>query len=400
MSLLHLERTRVAMAEARLDGLVAASQENVLYTTGILNVNMFVLARMVQCYAVLSKEEPSRPAVVMGVGDADQFLSAFPGVGPLFVYGAFYREVSAPEELDDRERRLKALTVDAPWHPTPGAALEEALRRLGMTSGRVGVDEDGVSAAALAHVAAVLPEVTLIPAAGLFRRIRMVKTAEEVERLRRAQAAAEAGIKAVAAAAAPGLSEREMVQIYTSTVARHGGRPTIALIKIGRNAALGQLPPENRYLVRGDSVWFDVGALVDGYHADLARILSLGEPTGKLQRYYRAALTGEEHACSITRPGMRADELFAETVQTVRRAGIPHYRRHHVGHGIGAEIYDPPVLNAGTTTPIEAGMVLNVETPYYELGWGAVHVEDPYLVGPDGRNDWLTTMSRELLIVG
>jgi Xaa-Pro aminopeptidase len=70
-----------------------------------------------------------------------------------------------------------------------------------------------------------------------------------------------------------------------------------------------------------------------------------------------------------------------------------------VGHCIGVEVYDPPVLNASSQTPIEAGMVVNIEIPYYELGWGAVHVEDPYLVGADGRNTWLTTMSRDLIIV-
>lgn len=399
MSLLHVERTRAAMAEAGLDGLVAASQENFLYATGILNVNMFVLARMVQCYAVLTAEEPGRPSAVMGVGDADQFMSAFPEVGPLFVYGTFYREVPDPGILTDRERRLKTLTVDAPWHPGPAPALEEALRRAGLTSGRLGVDEDGVSPTVQAAVSQALPEVTLVPAAGIFRKIRMVKTPGEVERLRRAQAAAEAGIKAVASAASPGLTEREMVQIYTSTVARQGARPTIALIKVGRNAGFGQLPPDETALRRGDSVWFDVGALADGYHADIARTLVLGEPAEKLRRYYAAALAGEEHAFRVTRPGMRSDQLFQETVEAVRRAGIPHYRRHHVGHGIGAEIYDPPVLNAATTTPIEAGMVINVETPYYELGWGAVHVEDPYLVGADGGNTWLTTMSRDLLVV-
>jgi Xaa-Pro aminopeptidase len=101
----------------------------------------------------------------------------------------------------------------------------------------------------------------------------------------------------------------------------------------------------------------------------------------------------------VTRPGMPANHLFDETVQAVRAAGIPHYRRHHVGHGIGAEVYDPPVLNASTSTPIEAGMVINVETPYYELGWGGIHVEDPYVVGADGKNTWLTTMSRDMIIV-
>lgn len=397
--LLNRDRALVVMAEAGLDALVATTQENVLYLTGILNVNSFVLPRMVQCYAVASKDRLERPGVVMGVGDADQVLSASPGVGPLYCFGSFYREVPDPDALNDRERRLAALTAESTRQPGPADALATAIRQAGLANATIGIDEEGIQPAIREQAAGQLPDVKFVEASQIFRKIRMVKTAAEVERLRKAQAACEAGIKAVAAMARAGVTERDLVAAYVSGVARSDGRATFTLIKIGRNAALGQLPPSDTKLEKGAHVWFDVGAQVDGYHADLARILVLGEPSKKLREYYAAALRGEEHACTVTRPGMTADRLFTETVEAVRRAGIPHYRRHHVGHGIGAEVYDPPVLTPSTTTPIEAGMVINIETPYYEMGWGAVHVEDPYLVGPTGRNEWLTTMSRDLLVV-
>ena len=395
----NTERARAVMAEAGLDALVGTSQENVFYLTGIMNVNSFVLPRMVQCYAVAAKDRLDRPGVVMGVGDADQVLSAFPGVGPLYCFGMFYREVPDPGVLSDAERRLSALTAEAMWHRGPADALVAAIRQAGLSKAAIGIDEEGIQPAVRAQAVGQLPDARFVEASQILRKIRMVKTADELERLKRAQAACENGIKAVAAMARQGVTEREMVAAYVSGVVRTGGRPTFTLIKIGRNGALGQLPASETTLEKGSHVWFDVGAQVDGYHADLARILALGEPSKKLREYYAAALRGEEHAFAVTRPGMTADRLFHETVEAVRRSGIPHYRRHHVGHGIGAEVYDPPVLNASTTIPIEAGMVINVETPYYELGWGAVHVEDPYLVGPDGKNQWLTTMSRDLLIV-
>ncbi len=397
--LLNRERAQAVMAEAGLDALIATTQVNVLYLTGILNVNSFVLPRMVQCYAVAAKDRLERPSVVMGVGDADQVLSAFPGVGPLYCFGMFYREVPDPGSLNDAERRLSALTAEATWHPGPADALATAVHEAGLGKATIGIDEEGIQGVARAKAATLLPDAKFVDASQTFRQIRMVKTQAEVDRLIKAQAACEEGIKAVAAMASPGVTERELVATYIAGVARAGGRPTFTLIKIGRNAALGQLPPSDTRLEKGSHVWFDVGAQVDGYHADLARILALGEPSKKLRDYYAAALRGEEHAFAVTRVGMTADRLFNETVEAVRKAGIPHYRRHHVGHGIGAEVYDPPVLNASTTIAIETGMVINIETPYYELGWGAVHVEDPYLVGPDGKNRWLTTMSRDLVIV-
>lgn len=397
--LLNQARTTALLAEAALDGLVVTTPENLLYTTGILNVNALVLPRMVQAYAVLSKDRLSAPSVVMGVGDADQYLSAFPDVGPLACFGTFFREAPSSDGLDDRERRLQQLTAETTRHATAGAALAATVRAAGLANANLGLDEEGIQPAVRDEVATLLPQVRFQHASALLRRIRMVKTPEEIARLERAQAACENGIKAVAAMARPGATERDLVAAYQGGVTASGGRVTFALIKIGRNAALGQLPPGDRRLEKGAHVWFDVGAQVDGYHADLARIMVLGEPSQKLRTYYAAALRGEEQAFAVTRPGMTAQQLFQATVETVRQAGIPHYRRHHVGHGIGAEVYDPPVLNAATATPIEAGMVVNIETPYYELGWGAVHVEDPYLVGRDGRNRWLTTMARDLIIV-
>jgi Xaa-Pro aminopeptidase len=398
--LLNAPRAEGVMRDAGLDALVVATQENLLYATGVLNVNAFVLPRMVQAYAVVPRDRLDAPSLVMGVGDADQALSAFPGVGPLYTFGSFYREAPQAEALNDEEVRLLALTGPAGRRASPAEALAAAIRDAGLERATLGLDEEGLAPGIRAQLVDLLPGARLVDASALIRRIRMVKTAGEIARLRRAQAACERGIAAVAAMARRGVTEREMVAAYTAAVAQAGGRVTFALIKVGRNAALGQLPPTDTPLRPGDHVWFDVGAQVEGYHADLARVLVLGEPTPKLRAFYRAALEGEERAFAITRPGLPADRLFHEVVETVRAAGIRHYRRHHVGHGIGVEVYDPPVLNDAAAMAVEAGMVINVETPYYELGWGAVHVEDPYLVGPDGRNEWLTTMSRELILVG
>jgi Xaa-Pro aminopeptidase len=79
-----------------------------------------------------------------------------------------------------------------------------------------------------------------------------------------------------------------------------------------------------------------------------------------------------------------AGEVHRYLVGAVREAGIPNYRRHHTGHGIGAELYDEPVLDWGSTDLIEEGAVLSIEAPYYEYGLGALHIEDPVVVTRGG----------------
>jgi Xaa-Pro aminopeptidase len=98
-------------------------------------------------------------------------------------------------------------------------------------------------------------------------------------------------------------------------------------------------------------------------------------------------------------PGRPACDVFNGAVERVRELGIPHYRRHHVGHGIGVEYYDLPILNPRTEIPLETGMIFEVETPYYELGFGGAFIEDTVQVTDSGVKV-LTELDRELHVVG
>ena len=78
-------------------------------------------------------------------------------------------------------------------------------------------------------------------------------------------------------------------------------------------------------------------------------------------------------------------------METVRREGLPHYRRNHVGHGIGLDGYDVPNLTPESREVLEEGMVLSVETPYYELGFAGLQVEDTVRVTRDGVESLMST---------
>jgi Xaa-Pro dipeptidase len=79
----------------------------------------------------------------------------------------------------------------------------------------------------------------------------------------------------------------------------------------------------------------------------------------------------------------------------VQEAGIRSFGRRGVGHGIGLEVYDDPILAAGDQTEVEAGMVLSIEVPHYEIGLGGFNLEDTVLVTDEGI-ERLTTIDREL----
>jgi Xaa-Pro aminopeptidase len=143
---------------------------------------------------------------------------------------------------------------------------------------------------------------------------------------------------------------------------------------------------------------FDTGCVLNGYNSDIARNFSVGEPDERARRLYNAMLAGEEAAFQAMRPGVRASEVFEAAVRAVRDAGVPDYQRHHVGHGVGLEVYDVPLLGPSDHTILETGMTFEVETPFYEMGLAGLQPEDTVVLREDGP-ELLTTLSRELEVV-
>ena len=98
------------------------------------------------------------------------------------------------------------------------------------------------------------------------------------------------------------------------------------------------------------------------------------------------------------KPGAVAKDIFNAAVERVRESGIPHYKRHHVGHGIGVEYYDLPIITPNTDIPLEANMIFEIETPYYEFGFGGAFIEDTVVVGEHG-STIITKLQRELQVI-
>lgn len=401
--LVNVDRLQARMDEEGLDGIVAATLPNVHYFAGFWSLALSGFPYEGQCYAVITRDEPAQPVVVSSTVELDQvqdgIAAGFP-VKDTVNFGTFYREGPFLDvSLSEDEKYLKAISVDRQPADGPLSALVAALQQLGLTGKKVGLDELGLRRDVLDGLKERLPDTSFVPASALLRWVRKVKTAEEIRRLREVVKITERAILAATAIARRGITEYEVAREFERSIASQGGRPQFSLIRFGRNAVAGQRVHSRTELQEGDVIWFDTGVLYDGYWSDIARGFSLGEPSPRAAEIYQAMVTGEEAGIAQTRAGMTGGELFNITMEATRAAGAEHYRRHHVGHGIGSEVYEAPLLAPGNADIIEAGSVINIETPYYEFGLGALHVEDPFVVGEDGNHELLTTLPRTLQIL-
>lgn len=397
--LVNVQRLTNKMDEHNLDGVVAATQPNVHYFAGFWSLALSGFPYEGQCYAVVTREDVIKPVVVTSTVEMDQVQDGFPVKGTVN-FGRFYREGPFEGvELTENELQLKKMSMESEPFPGPLEGLFNALETLGLTDKKVALDELGLRAGFYEKIQEKFPRAQFSHGSAMLRWVRKVKTAEEVRRLREAARITERAMLSATGIAREGVTEYEIAREFERSIVGQGALPRFTLIRIGRNAVAGQRQPDRTPLKKGDTIWFDTGALYQGYWSDIARIFSLGEPDPRARKIYDAMLAGEEAGIAGTRVGMTGSELFAITMQASREAGHPNYRRHHVGHGIGSEVYEAPLLNPDSKDVIEAGDVINIETPYYEFGLGALHIEDPYLVKSEGNHQLLTTLGRELHVL-
>jgi Xaa-Pro aminopeptidase len=296
-------------------------------------------------------------------------------------YGRFYFESATGLPA--------AFAPDA--HPTFVEAMRTAALTAGLAEATIGVDEAALNPNALAQLTLALPGVRFVDASAWALRVRSRKLPGEVSLLERAARLAEDGVAAAIDAAAVGMTERELSAIVTKVIAAGGGEPRFAVASSGPRSAFADVFPTDRELAGGDLLRFDVGCIVDGYWSDIGRTAVIGEPDSLQVKRYKAILDGEEQQLARVRPGVTAAEMFQLAVDVVESSGISPYRRQHCGHGIGLDVYEPPIINGATDTALEEGMTFCFETPYYVVGWGGMMVEDTIVVTADGHRRFTVT---------
>ncbi|MGK6317145.1 M24 family metallopeptidase [Neorhizobium sp. DT-125] len=394
--LLNDVRLQEAMSNHGLDAIVATSPENVLYTSGFWCLPQWI-RRGPQAFVVLVAPAIDDPVVITGTSTldliADQNVQA-----RVRRYGAFTVDTDLATILDPvsaRQAELHHLIDDR----DALAALVAEIRAAGLSGARIGIDEIGLLPGNVERLRSELPDVTWIPASSLLRWVRAVKTPEEIDRLRSIGGITERSISAAFdVAVSSGATELSLARAFHTQTIKEDAFPVLGCIGFGERSALMNVQPSDRELREGDIIRFDVGGHFRNYRADIARNACFGEPSPDVRLKYDALNKGVKRGIEHIRPGIPASKIFEVVVETVRKEGIPHYHRSHVGHGIGLDGYDLPLLSASSQDVLEAGMVLCIETPYYEIGRVGLQVEDMLVVRPDGA-EMLTNAGNSLLVL-
>jgi len=239
-------------------------------------------------------------------------------------------------------------------------------------------------AATLEEIAAALPGAKLVDGSPLLQALRLIKTPEEVARLRRAARGIDHAVRLGFAATRPGMTEREPEAIIHKAALDEGRGSLYIQVGTGARGAYGTMYSGDAVIRRGDVIRVDAAGTYQWYTSDIGRCRSVGEPTAEQAAYYDVTYRGEMAAMELIRPGVKVADLFRAAVGVPLVAGFADFRRHHVGHGIGLQAHERPFLQPDNQQELAEGMVLCVEVPYYVYGLGAFVSEDMVLVTRDG----------------
>jgi Xaa-Pro aminopeptidase len=328
-----------------------------------------------------------------------RYLTGYTGSNGLAVVGAnglrrfvtdFRYDTQAREQVHGWERVIGETDL-----------LEEVAPGLPDGPLRLGFDDQTVSVKTHARLRELLPErVELIAAGGLVEKLRLVKDAEEAERIRAAAALADTALQTILADGLVGRTERAVALALEHEMQRLGARHASfdTIVAAGGHGALPHAVPRDVEIPAGTLVVIDWGAELDGYCSDCTRTYAAGEVDQQARDVYELVLKAQLAGLEAVGPGRSASAADAAARDLIAAGGHGERFGHSLGHGVGLEIHEAPRLSKSSKATLEAGNVVTVEPGIYIPDVLGVRIEDLVLVTADGR-EILNGLPKELTIV-
>jgi Xaa-Pro aminopeptidase len=240
-----------------------------------------------------------------------------------------------------------------------------------------------------------------VPFGRKIEELRTVKDPSELELLAAACRISSQALADVLPRIRPGLSERALASLLDYRMTQLGAdRPAFeTIVASGPNGAIPHHAPTDRPLRRGDLVTMDFGALYGGYHADMTRTVAVGEPAGWQRDVYDLVAEAQRTGIDAVEVGAEAGAVDAAAREVIEAAGHAEHFQHGLGHGVGLEIHEAPMLGYGRTGKLADRVPVTVEPGVYLPGKGGVRIEDVLVVTAGGGARILTSTTRELLVL-
>ena len=334
-------------------------------------------------------KENELDAILISSPENRRYLSGFTGsAGYLFISRSDavlatdfrYTEQAGNQSRDFRIHRISASQA---WLPELASAAGAK---------RVGFEAQDMTVGAHSALVKAIEEAessdgpALVETSDLVEKMRATKDVDELALLRRAVEITDRAFDRVSGAIMPGMTEAQVAWDLERSMREQGAEGVAfeIIVGAGPNGARPHHRADGTVIGDGQPVVIDMGAIYEGYCADLTRTIYVGQPDDTFRRVYDTVLRAQRAAGEKVVVGMTGEETDAISRDIISEAGYGENFGHSLGHGVGLAVHEHPHVGPRASDPIENGMVFTIEPGIYLPDWGGVRIED-IVVMEDGR---------------
>lgn len=368
MNAQRLSRVTEAMKKEGLDALFVSNPKNVLYLTGF---------------------KTTMPGEVQHFGDPEGYAVIHDGVCHLLCDG---RYIAGAQKLPG----VSARKIES---PTTAKVFADQITQIVGSAGRtIGYERNAVIHSDATALLELTPNLKWKAAEHILTDLRVRKTPEEIELIRKAQAITGQCFEHMKGWIRVGMTEKQVaVEIETFLRANSEGNSFAPIVGFGETSCNPHYTPSaTRKLEKNQIVLLDFGGIYEGYCGDMTRMLYFGKADARYREVYDLVLQAQLKCLAAVRAGVTCHELDSICRDYFKAKNCADAFMHGTGHGVGLAIHEDPRLKQTFQTKIASGMVFSVEPGLYYSGWGGIRIED-LVAATEAGHENLTTTPKDLI---
>jgi Xaa-Pro aminopeptidase len=220
----------------------------------------------------------------------------------------------------------------------------------------------------------------------LVEDLRYYKDKTEIQNITAAAAIADQALANILPLIKPGVTEREMAIELEYQMSQLGSEElSFATIFLsGKRSALPHGSPGNTKINKGDLILCDFGAMVNGYHSDMTRTYVVGKPDSKQKEIFNLVSSAQQAAIDAIEEGVTGEYLAQHSHKILDASPYALFKGEGLGHGVGLELHEYPIMGKGCTLKISQGCVITIEPGIYIPEWGGIRIEDDVVLTEAG----------------
>lgn len=277
--------------------------------------------------------------------------------------------------------------------------VERMLKDLKLVTGRIAINDE-MPLKLYRSYSDAMPNARFKERSDDVLKLRAVKDDREIAIMREAQSVASRAFLETIGALRPGMTERD-VSIELEFAMKRMGASELAFANIvasGPNGAKPHAIPGDRLLEEGDLVVIDFGARVNGYCSDTTRTICIGSANDEQLAAYEAVKNANRSVADTIMPGVTGAEMNNIALRVLAKAGFNDRMGHALGHGVGIDVHELPLLSTKNNEALVIGNVVTDEPGIYIPGKFGIRIEDCGVVTEDGFESFCE-LSHELIVV-